>query len=253
MNLDTVRKIAKLALRLGGIALVGGGVFALGLLGWQWQANAPVHHVAVNGATYAHPDTLRALARVDTGATMDDVEPLLIADRVSRHPWVEHVGVRLRHASQTLALVVTERRPSALVIREQVPVFYLDATGHAMPLPDSIAFDVPLLHGLKAEYHPLKPVAPSALVSLLQTLNGHSSQPWITDIDVVSDTEVRVHTRPEDGIPSVVADLGDRQFASRLDRLAAFRHQVLRTQAPPNAGYVDLRFNGQIVARDAPG
>ncbi|PEN13253.1 cell division protein FtsQ [Longibacter salinarum] len=251
MDLDTARKIAKLALRLGTIVLVGGGVFVLGLIGWQWQANVPVSVVQVKGARHVHPDTLRMLARVDTGIVMDDLDIGLIADRVQRHPWVQHVDVRQRRSARTLVLGVTERTPAALVIQDNRPAFYLDPAGYAMPLVDSTSFDVPLVRGMAADYHPLNSVAGDGLANFLQTLDGHAAASIITEIDVFANDRIRVYTRPTENHPSVVADLGREQFGVRLKRLVAFHAQVLQAGPDPPVGYVDLRYDNQIVTREA--
>jgi cell division protein FtsQ len=252
MDLDTARKIAKLALRLGGVVLVVGAVFAIGLIGWQWQANVSVKAVAVEGAEQVHPDTLRALARVDSGTVMDQIDPNLVTDRVQRHPWVQHVNVERRRATRTLGLVVTERTPAALVIQDGRPAFYLDAAGFAMPLPDSAGFDVPLVHGLDAPYNPIKTVASSELSGFLQALDGHAAQALITEVDIDGGQTIRVLTIPTAKHPGVVADLGRSTFGQRLKRLVAFHHQVLQDDPDPPVGYVDLRFDGQIVTRPEP-
>ena len=252
MDLDTARKIAKLALRLGGVVLVAGTVFAAGLIGWQWQANVSVKTVVVEGAKQVHIDTLRALARVDSGAVMDQIDPSLIIDRVQRHPWVQHVNVERRRATRTLGLIVTERTPAALVIQDGQPAFYLDAAGFAMPLPDSTGFNVPLVRGLDTPYNPIKMVAGSELSSLLHALDGHAAQPLITEIDLASNRTIRVLTLPTVEHPGVVADLGRDTFGQRLKRLVAFHHQVLQDDPDPRVGYIDLRFDGQIVSRPDP-
>lgn len=252
MDLDTARKIAKLALRLGGVVLVAGAVFAVGLIGWQWQANVSAKTVVVQGTKQVHPDTLRALARVDSGTIMDQIDPSLIADRVQRHPWVQHVNVERRRATRTLGLVVTERTPAALVIRDGQPAFYLDTAGFAMPLPDSTGFDVPLVRGLDTPYNPIKMVASSELSSLLQALDGHAAQPLITEIDLTGNHTIRVVTRPTVEHTGVIADLGQDSFRQRLKRLVAFHYQVLQDNPNPPVGYVDLRFEGQIISRPDP-
>ncbi len=252
MDLDTARKIAKLALRLGGVVLVAGVVFTVGLIGWQWQANVSVKTVVVENVEQVHPDTLRALARVDSGTVMDQIDLNLITDRVQRHPWVQHVNVERRRATRTLGLVVTERTPAALVIQDNRPAFYIDAAGYAMPLPDSAGFDVPLVRGLDARYNPIKTVTSGELSSFLQVLHGHAAQSLITEIDITNDRTVRVLTIPTAEHPGVVADLGRDAFGQRLKRLVAVHHQVLQDGPDPPVGYVDVRFDGQIVTRPEP-
>lgn len=249
MDYDKARNIGMLALRLAGLALVVGGVLVVGVLGWQWQANVPVDRVDVTGAVHAHPDSLRALARVDSGMVMSEVQTALVADRVTRHPWVRSVDVRERRSSRILDLVVTERVPAALVMQDSRPAFYLDAGGYAMPMPDSSAFDVPLVRDLDAEYHPITSVAPPALTRLLGVLQNHPEQALVAEIAVRSDGALQLYTEPAGEQPSVLVEVGRDRFARSLDRLGAFYRQVLRPGSPTPIRRVDLRFDGQIITQ----
>jgi cell division septal protein FtsQ len=82
MDSDRLKTYGSLALRLLGLLAVGGGVLVVGLLGWQWQSSVTVGQVAVSGVKQAPADTVRHLARVDSGTVMESIDGALIADRV---------------------------------------------------------------------------------------------------------------------------------------------------------------------------
>jgi len=253
MDRTELKKIGQLVLRLGAIAAVVVGVLVLGLLGWQWQANVTVDRVVVTGTSQAPPDTLRAIASVDSGMVMDDVDRPLVADRVARHPWVESVEVRLQRATREVELVVSERRPAGLVVDARGrPSFYLDGSGYAMPLPDSASFDVPLVRGLDAEYHPIQQLAPGPLRAVLSALRSSPANPLVESVVLRPGGGVDLVTTPIGNHDAIPVQVSTRNLPQQLQRLEAFARQVLATRPEATVGQIDLRYAGQIVTRKIP-
>jgi len=265
MNLDRLKTYGRLAFRLLGLAAVVGSVLVLGLLGWQWQSSVEVEHVAVTGARHAPADTVRHLARVDTGTVMETIDEALVADRVTRHPWVEAADITKQRARGTLLIAVTERHPAALVVDGAGrPAFYLDPAGYAMPCPDcreemaygsapdSSGADVPLVRGLDAEYHPLRPVAPPSLRRALSALPESGAAPFVAELAVRPDSSVQLVTTPIGAHGAVPVRLGTSRIPDKLRRFRAFAEQVLGTDTGEPIGEIDLRFDGQIVTREQP-
>jgi cell division protein FtsQ len=253
MNWDRLTTYGRLALRLLGLGAVVGGVLVLGLLGWQWQSSVTVGRVAVSGTQHAPPDTLRQLARVDSGTVMETIDEALVADRVARHPWVEAAEITRQRARRTLLIAVTERTPAALVVDgDGRPAYYLDRAGYALPRPDSGGHDVPLVRGLAADYHPVQRVAPAALQRVLGALDGSEAAPLVAELSVRPDSTVRLLTAPIGRHDALSVRLGRGDLPAKLRRLRAFAEQVLTTDSPPNIQEIDLRFDGQIVTRTHP-
>ncbi|MFB6247194.1 MAG: cell division protein FtsQ/DivIB [Salinibacter sp.] len=253
MNLDRIKTYGRLTLRLLGLGAVVGGVLALGLLGWQWQSSVTVGRVAVTGVRHAPPDTVRRLARVDSGTVMGTIDGALVADRVARHPWVKTAEVTKQRVYRTLQITVTERTPAALVVDASGrPAYYLDPAGYAMPLPDSGAADVPLVRGLDAEYHPLRRMAPPPLRAVLSALSESGADPLVAEVAVRPDSSVRLLTTPIGPHGVLPVRLGTGDIPAKLRRLRAFAKQVLASDTASAIGEIDLRFDGQIVTRTQP-
>jgi cell division protein FtsQ len=230
-----------------------GGVLVLGLLGWQWQTSVKMERIAVTGVTHAPPDTVRHLVRVDSGTVMETIDAALVADRVTRHPWVRRADVTKQRARRTLRVAVTERVPAALVIDGQGdPAYYLDRHGYALPLPDSTGYDVPLVRGLDAAYHPVRRVAPPSLRRLLGALHSTEAAPLVAELTVQPDSSVRLLTAPVGEHGALPVRLGGGALPAKLRRLRAFAEQVLATRPAAEVGEIDLRFDGQIVTRTQP-
>lgn len=253
MDLERLKTYGHHALRLFGVLAVVGGVLVVGLLGWQWQSTVTVDTVAVSGTHHAPADTVRHLARVDSGMVMETIDGALVADRVSRHPWVQEADVTKQRAGRTLYISVTERTPAALVIGDEGrPAYFLDRAGYAMPPVDSTGYDVPLVRGLDAEYHPVRRVAPRSVRTVLAALPRAETDHLVGELEVQPDSSVRVRTAPIGDYGTIPVRLGDRNIVSKLRRLRAFTEQILAAQPDTQIQEIDLRFDGQIVTRKHP-
>lgn len=253
MNFDRVKTYGRLVLRLVGLAVLVGAVLALGLLGWQWQASTTVGYISVSGTQHAPPDTVRQLARVDSGTVMDEVDPALVADRVERHPWVEQAEVTRQRVRRTLSIAVTERTPAGLVLDGQGrPAYYLDRTGHGMPLPDSTGYDVPLVRNLEAEYHPVRTLAPPSLQQVLAGLATVDVEGLVAEVELQPDSTVHLLTEPVGGHGALPVQLGEGNATAKLRTLRAFAEQVLAADPDAPIAQIDLRFNDQVITREHP-
>ncbi len=225
---------------------------ALGALGWRWQATLAVERIDVVGAEHAPRAALLELARVDTGAVLYDVSAALVADRVQRHPWVGAASVT-RLPTGTLRIAVAERVPVLLALGEEGrPSHYIDAAGHQMPLADSVAYDVPLIRGLTAPYHPIRPAQPEAVQRLAAALEPVAAGALLSELEVRAEGDVWAYLVPTGGRAVVPVRLGDEDFPVRLKRLRAFWQGAVEPQQDKTFKLIDLRFDGQIVTREEP-
>lgn len=233
-----------------GLAAALAVVVALGMLGWRWQATLDVAAVSVVGTTHAPPDSLRALARVDTGTVLYDIEPALVEDRVRRHPWVQDASV-MRMPTGTLRISVTERTPAALAMTaDGTPAFYVDRQGFCMPLPASADYDVPLLYGLADAYSPTQPVAHAAVRDVLAAMTASDARDLVAELTVQPDSTLRLYTRPTTVHDAIRVEMGRDDFSAKLRRLQAFWTQAVQPRPGTQFSVIDLRFDSQIVTQE---
>ena len=241
-------------LRIGGAVLALAAVLCVAVLGWRFRRSIPVRRVVVEGAARAVPDSLARLARADTGRALYQLQPRLVADRVQRHPWVRSAAAS-RRPDGTLRIAVTERTPAALVLHESGDVageaaYYLDAEGYPLPLAEGAAFDVPLVRGLGEAFQPLRPTAHAALRGLLAALAENAeAEVLVSEIRVGEGEALRLRTVPGGRSRSAEVRLGTGAFPKKLRRLTAFWQQAVRQKPRTAFRQIDLRFDGQIVAR----
>lgn len=237
-------------LRMAGAGLL---VLALGAA-WIWQRTLPLERIEVAGAVHAPTDEVIALTRaVPDSVSLFALSPALLADRAQRHPWVEAATVR-RLPTGTLRIAVEERIPVVLVLDGAGrPSHFLDAAGFAMPAAAAspALYDVPVLTGAPP-YHPTQPVDSPGLPSFLTALAtaDAATQALVSEIrwrprPTLWTTPVAAHG----SLPVRLDPAGDP--ADQLRRLRAFWNQAVLPRPEVRFDTIDLRFDGQVVTREA--
>jgi cell division protein FtsQ len=224
----------------------------VGVLGWHWLSGLTCRTIEVSGMRHAEREAILDLARVDTGMVLFDIDPALVADRVTRHPWVAEAEV-VRLPTGTLVIEVRERRPVALVLdRTGMPSHYLDAAGAQMPLTPGIVHDVPLVRGLRQPYHPVRPVENAEVRALLAALAAAPPEveALVSEVEVRPGNELWVYTTPDGVHGAVPVRLGRIGFAEKLSRLHAFWQQAVLPRPDKAFRLIDLRFESRIVTEE---
>ena len=237
------------------LRVAAGVVLAAALVAaWVWQRTLPLERVDVVGAVYAPADEVVALTRaVPDSVALFSLSPALVADRAQRHPWVARATAR-RLPTGTLRIAVEEREPVVLVLDDAGRAsHFLDADGFAMPADAAspALFDVPVLTGAPA-YHPAQPVADAGLRSFLAALARADEATQSLVSDVAWGRRATLWTTPVAGHGSVPVRLAtDAGHDDQLRRLRAFWDQAVLPQPGVRFDVVDLRFDGQVVTREA--
>lgn len=229
-------------------------VAAAGFLGWRWASALTCTSVELIGVRHANPDEILALARVDTGMTLIEIDPRYVADRVRRHPWVRDARA-MRLPDGTVTVDVEERAPVALLVDERgVPSHYLDAEGVAMPVVPNGIYDVPLLRGVPVPPNPLQRVAEPAARALLAALAriDPETDALISEAEIRPGGEVWLYTEPLPERGPIPVRLGHEPFLDKFARLKAFWEDAVLSQPGKQFELIDLRFESQIVTHEAP-
>lgn len=251
MRKEMVRKVLLICVVIAVIAVAAGGM----VLGWQWKSSVTVSRIEVIGTQHADSAAVLHLTRVDTGMALFDIDPVLIADRVQRHPWVQQAHVE-RVPTGLLRIRVKERTPVALVLSERgTPEIYLDSTGIKMPIVEGAVFDVPLVRGLREENIEMPVIQHPSVLALLKTLGqlDPETNAIISDFEVERSGDIWMHTTSIDARGSIPVRLGRGGYAEKLKRLHAFWHQAVLPQPQKAFSWIDLRFDSQIVTQEADG
>ena len=239
--------------RMAGLTAVAAIVGALSFAGWTWIDGMVVREVMVEGARYADEETILALTAVDTTMRVLDVDPLLVADRAVRHPWVE-TGVVRRLPSGVVRIAVRERLPVALALTPYgQPGAWLDAEGHTMPLSEGAAWDVPLVWGVALPENRTQPLREASLRELLATLPETDPLPdaLVSSFEVDRAGGITMYAATPGGNDAIAVRLGNRGYAEKFRRLNAFWTQAVLPRPDKTFTAIDLRFDGQIVTKES--
>lgn len=242
--------------RLRKIVVLAGliGMVVLTLAGWNWLNGLVCEEIVVAGNRHATHEEVLAIARVDTGVRLFDIETALIEDRVRRHPWVRSVKT-FRLPPNTLSIKIEEREPVLLAIgADGIPGIYLDAAGFMMRVREDDRYDVPLLQKARLPTNSAQPIQSEPLSELLSSLGGldPAVQLLIASFEVEPDGELAMRTIPAAGRTPIYVRLGRRGFEEKLERLAAFWGQAVLSRPEIRFELIDLRFDGQIVTQEGP-
>ena len=226
----------------------------LAYAGWNWLNGLVCEEIIVSGNEHATKEEIIAVARVDTGVRLFHIEPSLIEDRVRRHPWVLSADI-VRLPPGALSIEIEERRPVLLALDAGgVPTSYVDAAGFTMPMMGEDLFDVPLLHRARLPKNFAQPVQNSALLELVSVLEriDPDEATLISSFEVEPSGEISMRTIPAAARGSIYVRLGRSGFDEKFSRLTAFWEQALLSRPELRFDLIDLRFDSQIVTREAP-
>jgi cell division protein FtsQ len=238
---------------LAAVCAVAAAIAGMSYAGWTWLDGLVVRRVVLEGHRHADEAAVLAVARVDTGVRLLDVEAAIIADRTRRHPWVRRADVR-RMPPDIVRIAVEERAPVALVLgADSRPAAYLDSEGYPLPLVDGAVYDVPLLRGVVLPKHPTQPVVSRSVSELLADLSGVDPliDALISSFEVDPNGEITLHTAPAGTQASIEVRLGARGYSEKFRRLEAFWMQAVLSRPSRTFEAIDLRFDSQIVTRES--
>ncbi len=192
------------------------------------------------------------MMRVDSSHLFFDIDPVMVEDRLRRHPWVKEARVQ-RYPNATLQVDVEERVPALLALDDDgVPVRYLDADGFQMPFVKGAIYDVPLLHGLDEPFEATRPITHRALQKLLQDMQRVPPEvdALVSAFEIEDSGEISLHTTPKPGRGSIDVLLGRDQFVDKLSKLYAFWHEAVLEKEDVDFASIDLRFDSQIITKE---
>ena len=227
-------------------------IFAAGGFGWWWKDQVLVRQVNFKGLQHTDEAVLLKMIHVDSTFLFFNLDPVMIADRVRRHPWVENADVQ-RFPNATLSVEVLEREPVMLLMdQDGYPDRYLDADGFQMPFLKQAVYDVPLITGLAEPMHTMHPVKHRALLKLLGELERIPPQvdALISAFEIEKTGEISLYTTPKPNRGSIHVILGRDQFVEKLSKLHAFWHEAVLQKEDVEFASIDLRFDSQIITKE---
>lgn len=220
---------------------------------WGWLMTIKLERVLVSGTENATRTQIVALAALNPGEILYNIDTALLEERVEQHPWVEEGRVS-RYPDGTVRIRIREREPVLLVLDASGRgVFYLDREG--IRLPDNVdkGYDVPIFHGYTDGFEVPGKTMNRTVMEFLQAVADDEAGTG----DLISEVSLKtgqigLRLEPAGTHGAIPVKLGESEFVEKLGRLHAFWYQQMLPRQDKKIKWIDLRFNSQIVVREAP-
>jgi cell division protein FtsQ len=166
---------------------------------------------------------------------------------LEKNAWIKNAELYF-DSKDALHVWVEERQPVARVFTTEGNSFYIDSSGHRMPLLEKMSARVPVVTG----FTPAKKLnsKDSSLLDAVKQVSNfiYENAFWnaqIGQIDITADRKFEL-------VPVIgdhIIRLGDAdQISEKLERLFVFYKQVMSKTGFNTYAALDLQFNGQVVA-----
>ena len=203
--------------------------------------------VTISGNRVLTVDRIRSLAQIEPGQNLFSVALTEAAARIRKDPMVKTVRLS-RRLPDRIAISITERDPIALIARERL--YGVDSEGVLLPpFPPERMPDLPIFTSIGADT-----TEPGRVIQSLRLKEGirfinemRAREPGL--IAVIS--EICLGSR--EGLMLYLIDGGMKvkwgrgDFERKIGPLRAALNQIPSKHRVPR--YLDVRFEGQVVAR----
>lgn len=208
-----------------------------------------VKKVVIRGASLLEPQEILQAARVDGQVNVMHADVRTIEQHLSQLPEVKDVRVS-RIFPSSLRIEIEERRPVALLIDNGI--WGIDADGILLPrFRQGFGYDYPVITGFRLKKHvPGKRIKNEKLVMLAKFVGElQAAQPGVYAlISEITMNELSGITflTVEHNLPVI---LGTEQLLKRCRKFEAAYQYLLSVEKIQKIKYVDLRFDGQVIAK----
>lgn len=237
--------------RLLRIGLVLAAMTLLAFVPWRElrRAHAVVTRVEVDGVRYLDADRVRRAAGVKAGDDLLDLDLAAVRQRVMMVPRIEDARVS-RAGLRGVRVLVHERVPALAVLHGEP--WEVDTSGVLLePLQPGVVADVPLLTGYDASRHPpgaqLRTAPVQRGLAWTATLSHHALRlaGRVSEVDVSDSRITRLVLIGGTRVVGPAWPVSVRQLSGLRATLADLEQKGMTPSE------VDLRFDGQIIIRDA--
>jgi cell division protein FtsQ len=234
------------------IAAILLSILALGLAvsANGWKEDLKIGEVTVQGNRILSSETIIGLSGLHKKERMFGVDLFQVQKRLLQHQFIRSASVR-RETPGRITVSVVERAPVAAISSGTME--FMDDEGYLLPpLVSDQIFDIPIITGtfsaddLVPGRQTRSPKLLSALsVILAMQAVGEVVYRNISEVHIVANGEIVLYTT-EGAVPVYI---GLEDFGKKLVSLEAFWNQVAMRGDVRNLEYIDLRYDGQVVAR----
>jgi cell division protein FtsQ len=227
------------------VALVGLGVGAN-----VWKQNLRIAYIKVSGNAIVAEKEILGLAGIPEKEKLYSLDLYAVRKRIESNVFIKSASVN-REAPDGIAITVEERVPVAALVTDRV--LYLDADGVVLPpVRSDGVFDLPVMTGKLplAECVPGKRVTSAETHEALDILVtasqvGEDLYRLLSEVHIGENGDMTL-TTSDTGVP---VSFGRGNVPAKLVIFEGFWKHIVVPRGTADLRSVDLRFDGQVVAR----
>ena len=169
-----------------------------------------------------------------------------LENRLKDHPWISKAQLYF-DSRNILHVAVVERIPIARIFTTTGQTFYIDSTGHRMPLLENINLRLPIITNFTSakKLHASDSLMLNDITRMVSYISAHLF--WSAQIAQFDIT----HERTFEAIPVVgnhIIKLGTAEgFAKKLDKLYLFYQNIISKTGFDKYKAIDLQYQDQII------
>jgi cell division protein FtsQ len=225
-------------------------IIVLLIFSLQWKDALIIQRVIVQGSRIIPAQKIYAIANVPSKSPMYLLNIFDVKQRVLSQPFIKSVLVN-RRFPDGLIIDVVEREPIATLSGKDLR--YVDEEGFLIPyIQTSVQFDIPMISGIeglqseKSGKILLNQELFTAIDLLKKAVEIDSSiYHMISEVNMNNGDDVVLYST-DCGVPIKV---GRGEFSKKLLVLQTFWNNFVKTGDAVKLGYIDLRFDGQVVVK----
>lgn len=196
-------------------------------------------------------DIIRIIEKVSGGSLLN--KPVLsvklkhLENSLEASPWIKDAELYF-DSKDALHVFVEERQPIARLFTRNGRSFYIDSSGHSMPLLDKLSARVPVVTGFPGgmRWNAKDSMLMEEVIELASFV--YQDEFWnaqVGQIDITADRKFELIPVIGNHVIRLGAGKGAKE---KLDRLFVFYRQVLSKVGFNSYAALDLQYKGQVVA-----
>ena len=229
----------------------------------SWRGNNIINKITIKGnITLNRYDILKAAnIKEDTLLDIEELNLVFIQDRISKHPEVKHAFVKKEPPSE-IVIEIVEKNPLAIVSLGR-DLFLVDEECELFPFKNfDKLYDMPVVTGIKLNPDDKKSRQNEDLKLAIGIITnsykkGKIVQSMISEINMADSNKIIIYSNDRN-IPFYfpkyeTAKMNDSLYRKNISSLFTvmknFIDKVDALNSLKKYDYVDLRFNGQAIAK----
>ncbi|MDP1678240.1 MAG: FtsQ-type POTRA domain-containing protein [Bacteroidota bacterium] len=214
----------------------------------KWQKHVSVRQISVEGVSVVSKEEVVRLINLPPNVPMYQLDLTTIQKNLLANSFIENVIVQ-RDAPSTLRIIIQERKPSAILVANEL--YYIAGDGTVLPyIASSETYDIPVISGVDS-LNKIKTGQKLINADVQEALEIITASRMTSENLFHAISEIRLRKGHdlilysfETGAPII---FGKGDAVKKMVKLEAFWQKFLQNNDTKDIQYIDIRFDDQVV------